>query len=341
MNTKQLLLGIVLLMAGTIPVCAQGMTATLQSGDNLSAFYGIDAFVEAYQAAKDGDQITLSAGTFNYPEDALTKSVKITGVGAFEETGNTEIKSLNVSASGVRIEGVKFTGILNPSGSENLIVVRCWLEYLYSSENYTNPLFRECVIIRPLSLADAKGFTMMNCTIKSISEYGSNNQDETNIGTMLNTVIYAWNDRSTVTAPYAIYKNCVIGFKGYKEVNSITYQTEQRTTIYCNAPSQFYYNLFYNTSDDTSGISVSYGSDCVNEGNMINYDIEYYYPPKNGFPADKFLKGIGDDGTPVGTYGGIGFSKYPAIPRLVSKTIDGYTNDEGKINVKVEVAAGQ
>ena len=34
-------------------VCAQGMTATLQSGDNLSVFYGVNAFKEAYEEAKD------------------------------------------------------------------------------------------------------------------------------------------------------------------------------------------------------------------------------------------------------------------------------------------------
>ena len=78
---KKIFLMMLGLLAMSLQTYAQGLTATLQSGESLSAYYGIEAFKQAYEAAKDGDQITLSAGTFNVPSDALTKGVRITGVG--------------------------------------------------------------------------------------------------------------------------------------------------------------------------------------------------------------------------------------------------------------------
>ena len=50
---------------------------------------------------------------------------------------------------------------------------------------------------------------------------------------------------------------------------------------------------------------------------------------------------LGQDGKPVGINGGTGFSVWPAIPRITSKTIDSSTDAEGKINVKIAVKVQQ
>jgi hypothetical protein len=60
---------------------------------------------------------------------------------------------------------------------------------------------------------------------------------------------------------------------------------------------------------------------------------------KENYPAKPQNAPYGDDGTVVGPYGGTGFSQYPAIPRIISKDIDGKTDEDGKINVKIEVKA--
>ena len=44
---------------------AQEQLATLKHNGNISVYYGANAFVEAYNAAENGDIITLSDGTFN------------------------------------------------------------------------------------------------------------------------------------------------------------------------------------------------------------------------------------------------------------------------------------
>lgn len=311
------------LIAMSQNVCAQGMTATLQSEDNLSVFYGIDAFKDAYEEAKDGDQITLSAGTFNVPDENISKSVKITGVGAYETTGNTVIESLTVSGTDNRIEGVKFSKLLYASNSKDLIVVRCWIEKLDASSNYTNPLFKECVIKEPTNFKYARKFTIMNCTISKFS--GSNNSDEENVGTILNTVIYEW-DGSIGKVPYAIYKNSLMGY------NTGIYNK----TIQLIKPSEFYYNVAFDRN--WNGVSFKVVDDCINVNNQI-LPYDNLFNRVESYPAKPQNAPTGDDGTVVGPYGGTGFSQYPAIPRIISKDIDGKTDDDGKINVKIEVKA--
>lgn len=302
-------------------VCAQGMTATLQSGDDLSVFYGVSAFANAYAEAKDGDQITLSAGTFNAPIESITKSVKITGVGAYETTGNTVFENhLTLSGTDIRIEGIKFPNVLYVSNSVNLIVTRCWIEKLDASSNYTNPLFNECTIKSPTNFIYARSFTIKNCTIKQFS--GGNNSDETNVGNILNTVIYEWDGG----APYAIYRNCLMGHSYYNGFNSY---------LQLKKPSEFYYNIGFTTD---KAISFKVVGECINVNNQI-LKYEDLFNKTMTFPAKPQNAPTGDDGTVVGPYGGTGFSQYPAIPRIISKDIDGKTNDEGQINVKIEVKA--
>jgi hypothetical protein len=306
-------------------VCAQGMTATLQSGDDLSVFYGVSAFANAYAEAKDGDQITLSAGTFNAPIESITKSVKITGVGAYETTGNTVFENhLTLSGTDIRIEGIKFPNVLYVSNSVNLIVTRCWIEKLDASSNYTNPLFNECTIKSPTNFIYARSFTIKNCTIKQFS--GGNNSDETNVGNILNTVIYEW-DGAIGGAPYAIYRNCLMGHSYYNGFNSY---------LQLKKPSEFYYNIGFTT--DKYAISFKVVGECINVNNQI-LKYEDLFNKTMTFPAKPQNAPTGDDGTVVGPYGGTGFSQYPAIPRIISKDIDGKTNDEGQINVKIEVKA--
>ena len=126
---------------------------------------------------------------------------------------------------------------------------------------------------------------------------------------------------------YAIYRNCCIGYNA----------TSSSKTISCNSPSEFYNNVAFSTNDNYQA-TFSFGSDCINVGNQSMTWAELFNSTKS-IPAQPQNAPNGDDGTPVGPYGGTGFSPYPAIPRIVSKEIDGSTNDEGKINVKIDLKA--
>ena len=323
---KKIVFTLFVLIAMSQNVFAQGMTATLQSGENLSVFYGVDAFKEAYAEAKDGDQITLSAGSFNAPDGNITKSVRITGIGAFEESANTIFASLTVAGKDIRIEGVRFTNTLYVSGSNDLIVTRCWVEKLTASSNYTNALFDESVFMEITGMQNAIDFTFKNSTIQY---FLSDVNTETHVGRILNCVIYKWYYQYSpkLIQPHAVYKNCLLGTDA-----SIL----GGRTMTCVAPSEYYNNVGFSTSKENTVFKFETG--CVNTGNQIMTYAELFNSTKS-YPAKPQNAPTGEDGTVVGPYGGTGFSQYPAIPRIISKTIDGNTNDEGKINVKIEVKA--
>ena len=316
----------VVLTAIAVDLYAQGMTATLESGDKLNAYYGIDAFKEAYEAAQDGDRIALSAGTYNVPSDNITKSISITGVGAYEESANTAFKSLTVSGTDIRIEGVKFTDALNVSGSRNLIVTRCWVERLASSNNYYNILFDQTVIKDVDALDRAESFTFKNSTIYKFSRMN----DKSKMGYITNCVIYWWYYYGYgYNQPYAIYRNNLIGHNPYNENTSYAKAS---------APSEFYNNVTFSINSTYPSLAVVFEANCINEDNQVGLYSELF-GGEESYPAYPKNAPNGDDGTPVGPLGGTGFSPYPAVPRIVSRTIDGSTDDEGKINVRIEVKA--
>ncbi len=127
---KRVLAVFLLLPLALIGFAAQ-LTATLQSGESFTPFYGANAFVEAYNAAVDGDIITLSPGKFN-PTN-ISKSISVIGSYAFDadETKATIIASkVIVYADNVRLEGIRFSNTdtsMTLKGCDNLMVSRCWI----------------------------------------------------------------------------------------------------------------------------------------------------------------------------------------------------------------------
>ena len=79
---------LLLVVAGTKNALAQTQVATLQHGEEISVFYGQNAFVEAHAAAETGDIITLSSGTF--VKTPITKAITLRGAGcAIDTVANT------------------------------------------------------------------------------------------------------------------------------------------------------------------------------------------------------------------------------------------------------------
>ena len=63
---------------------AQEQLATLKHNDSIRVYYGADAFVQAYNAAANGDVITLSDGIFNTTD--VRKGITLRGNGACGDT---------------------------------------------------------------------------------------------------------------------------------------------------------------------------------------------------------------------------------------------------------------
>lgn len=337
-------------------VFADGLTATLQQGEKMTPYYGIDAFKQAYAAADSGAVITLSAGEFN-KVDTIAKSIKVIGNYAFDVSNpeTTILASAIITANKVTIDGIYFSGNVTLGNIEDCKIAHSWVEntlaYSSTSAWHTNTVVDQCVIKNETANKQGKNYTIKNSTINT---FGAINTKE-NIAYITNCVIYnfvsyhkntkeAGEKLAVHSVPHAIYKNNVLGI----DVTSYRFQTTYYYyyNVYFSSPSEFYYNTYamtyyqYNTTSlyySYNGSDVYYYSGCQNEGNK-KLDRSTAISGTQ-YPAVLNNPGNGQDGTLRGPQGGTGFSFYPNIPRITSKTIDSNTDADGKLNVKITVKA--
>ena len=318
---------------------AEGLTATLQQGETMTAFYGVNAFVDAYKAAEDGAVITLSEGQFN-DVSSIEKSITVIGNMAFDVEGyeKTYLANTTVNADNVTLEGIYFTDVYL-GNINNCHIKRCrignTLGYV-SNTVHTNTLIDQCVINLENAMPTSRNYCLKNSTI---NYFGNSNSSE-HIAYITNCYIcyFAQYHNSSYYQPYAIYKNCVLGMD--------TYNSSTSGGTYLYSPSEFYNNYFYritsyrNISDYTNNTyKESFWDGCLNNGNTNSGDKSVYVskPYIGNYRTNSFNQ-TGDDGTPVGITGGSGFSPYPSIPRITSKQIDSKTDSNGKLNVKITVS---
>ena len=328
---KKTLFLAVTFLAMSANMLADGLTATLQQGDKMTPFYGIDAFKKAYEAADSGAVITLSSGQFN-TVDSVAKSMTIIGAYAFKvsDPTTTILSNLNVRANNVKVEGIYFSGSVSLGAITNCHIKRCWIQLkLSSSAAHTNTLIDQCVVKNDYAVSKGINYCIKNSTI----DYFGAMNTTSNIAYITNCVVWNWYSSSS-NQPYAIYKNNVLA----------CWESGSRS-IEASAYSEFYNNLFINRYNSTYIFTVTFPSGCINSGNINDKNYSAYYTTSDkSYPAPQMKAGataLGQDGTPIGIYGGTGFSEYPSIPRITSKTIDSSTDAGGKLNVKIAVKVEQ
>lgn len=325
---------ILLLLAGSVCMYADGLTATLQHGETMTAFDGATGLQSAYNAAADGDVITLSPGQFT-SVTTIAKSVRIVGAyGNSNTAANATYLSsaFTVNADNVTLEGLSFKGAVTLAEINNCTIKRCWITSLKQSGNHTNTLVSQCVLQVDEAIASGVNYGIRNSTIG----YFAASNNATKVANITNCYIVHFYELNTTVntsykQPYAVYKNNVI------RVHRTTSGTSSFTL---NSPSEFYYNYFLQTqsysSNLTSVANPSFAAGCVNKGNT-NSGQSYLttFPDKN---TESFSK-KGEDGTSVGVTGGEGWQEYPGIPRITYMKIDAQTDDKGKLNATINVQA--
>lgn len=353
---KRTFLILVTLVMMSANVFADGLTATLQQGDKMTPFYGVDAFKNAYAAADSGAVITLSAGTFNIV-NSIEKPMKIVGNFGLDSISveRTILSSLSIATNKVTIDGIYFSGSVTLGNICDCKISHSWiagtLQYASTESWHTNTVVDQCVIQTETAIKQGKNYTIKNSTINKFSELNTSS----NVAYISNCVIwnfyynhgYAWygEDKITISdnaTPYAIYKNNIL----IVDITSFTYYGYKTYGSYLlNSPNEFYNNYFAVTCYNSygSGASpqffsdcISFAAGCINESNSIQ---EKKLSTK--YPANDLSLGNGQDGTPLGITGGSGFSLYPNIPRITSSTIDSNTDNDGKLNVTIKVSVPQ
>ncbi len=316
---KVFLFAVVLLCTGAVMAQNEAQTVILQNGDNVQVFNGIDAFKNAYNAATDGNTITLSEGTFNSPVN-INKNVNIYGVG-FEDIEAEGIRHSQIngdmnfytgddatSLQNIRIEGVYITGNLQIWQTTNMVVAKCSFGSFYVGGNNLQAVTIRQSWIRGHVYGSAvvMGLDFQNCYIQ-----GKNNYSNADAMLLFNHCIirtgadYANNK--------AIYTNCVFGD---------------------------YYHANINTGSTVKHCICQFGQNAenINEGNWYNVNLNDVFT--DGYPDYSASKTftladpttyVGTDGTEVGINGGdFPWNKIPNTPVIKNLKVQ---VDGAKLNV--------
>lgn len=319
-----------LLLVNSMVIMADGTTATLQVGDDMTFYTGMSAFQQAYEVAPTtGATITLSSGEFT-AVTTIEKSVRIVGAYGLDPNdsyGTFIAGVVTVSANNVKLEGMYFKNDVTLAEITNCTIKRCWINGLKQSGTHTNTLIDQCVVKWDYAIATGVNYGMKNSTIEYFVAMNTT-ANVANITNCLVCLFFRYN-ASAIQQPYAVYKNNILGLDN-------NYSANRSVTL--NSPSEFYNNYFYrinSVSYPSYYVTCAFATGCVNINNTYSgttsaTNVTFTFPNTMSSTVE---------GVTVGITGGEGFNKYPGIPRVLISTIDAQTDDKGKLNASITVQA--
>ena len=297
----------------------ESFVATLEHEGTYTQFYNNTALQKAYEAAVDGDIITLSDGKFDATNIEKNITVRGIGLGLVGQGKKTQISGdFNVYAKDasytVNMEGLYLLNTLYlhsdgsaaTAGTINVIKSRCYSVYLWNSNNTTvestvKMNFFNCWVNGEIH-AD-KTYT----NLKFYNSYISSNYMYTVESNVANTQFFnCFISSDPSDSNYAMFSNCIFKYGGnfYRPLPS---------TAYCTHCISYLLNSDYDIFN-----SLTIKDDCTYlgriEDSVVFSDIDNFILQDS--IATKYL---GTDGKQVGMYGGIGYTtklRYPVISEL-------------------------
>lgn len=333
-----------------LPANAQ-QTVALHSNGEVSFFPNSNGFVLAVAAASDGDTLYLSGGIFPVANLLIDKKLIIYGVGyAPQQTTATGITQINGSIylisgadhtqmSGLFINGNLFVGTtaLNQNVS-NVLVKRCYINGMvrlthdgnetHMGSHFTlleniigvlngnhirNCLIRQNIIERLYYFRDNNLF--VNNIIMRTSEYFSFSYSNINGSHFENNIFIQTTYSNMETGGYT---NCTFHQNAF--VSNASFGSTNSIGVYENLVSQDVNTIFVNY-DGALAFSYSY-----------DFNLDENFAGKN----------YGKDGYDIGIFGtSVPFkaSMLPEIPHISSQTIAPSTDQDGNLQIQIEVEA--
>ena len=314
---------LLLVVVGTKNALAQTQVATLQHGDDVSVFYGQNAFVEAHAAAETGDIITLSSGTF--VKTPITKAITLRGAGcAIDTVANTNPTVIgqnielmvNDSENYLTIEGILFSGGVSiRSQLHSPKLTRCNFEYI----NVYNQSF---------SMSDAQ-FT--NCIINVFNfKYTYNT-------VLINSVVWG-SDQISNNYPVEIYNSIMRmpwSTNGLSAYNSIIIPSNS-------IGSNCSFTNCIAIRNSSSPFGDGYTNNCVSYNSyeeVFNTFVGSFSFDEPFILKDEIATGfLGNDGTEVGIHGGImPYTARPSYMIIRHCNVANKSTIDGKLSVDIEV----
>ena len=322
---------LLLSVAGMKNAFAQNQVATLQHGDDISVYYGTNAFVAAHDAAVDGDIVTLSSGSFNVPS-TITKAITLRGAGVVSDslagtapTIFAQRVTINVSNDSIpfQVEGILFSNEMQHMTMVNPKFTRC------SFNKITN--------YYQTAMSNAQ---FVNCVIKEVSFGHSYNT------TLINSVI--WDSKDISQSSTVVFYNSLIrvrsngsSLEGLSAFNSVFVMDSDNSNLTPKTTCSF-----FNCIGIGLGVSAPFGngftSGCttyssyedVFESFTGTFSLEEPFILK-----DEIATGfMGSDGTQVGIHGGfMPYSNRPSYMVLKRCNVANKSTIDGKLSVEIEV----
>ena len=320
-------------VVGMTNAFGQTQVATLQHGDTLTAYNGLNAFIQAHEAAVEGDIITLSSGIFTKTD--INKAITIHGAGCTTDTlgfsptiitGDFYV-SLPETDAYLTIEGIYFQGSFSYGYMRNAKLIKCFWNDMrtgYGANMGNDVKLINCICNRADIKSANNTVTIANCVISTLKHSHHNGSTYTNvynsvIGGILSAEGYAtFGDNLYLT-------NCIIGAASLPIENSYANNCVTIGDVF--ASSVF-------TSDCLSVDSYSDVFKTFDGSFSFNAD----YSLKEGF-SDTL---VGNDGTQVGIYGGtMPYDPRPSYLILNRCSVAGRSTIDGKLSVEIEVITSE
>lgn len=324
-----------MLTAMVLTAGAQSMqVATLSHEGTITSYTSADALRQAYEAAVDGDVITLSSGVFNSVN--LEKRITVRGAGMGVKVNDSDpyieptiIKgSFEMSVNGdadnnFKMESIMCLDKMEPKGIQNAQFLKCNFYDFDGSNSYDlehgfdNITIIDCVfkVLKFPSRSVTANF--YGCLIQELHEFGSDNA----LFSYTNCIIKSSNS-SQLPMSHAVLRNSIIEYNAPHEWYGVC--TAYNTVIIGNLEhrGRFYENLQENNNTLLPG-----GTQLFKEGTF--YQL-----------TDEAKQYLGSDGTEVGIYGGsLPFDPTPTNPQIVKFNVAPKTTADGKLSVDIQVNA--
>ena len=315
---------LLLSVVGMKNALAQTQVATLQHGDDISVYYGTNAFVSAHNAAAAGDIITLSSGSFTVPS-TITKAITLRGAGVVSDslagTAPTIFAQqvvINVSNDSIpfQVEGILFTNEMVYRTMYNPKFTRCSFNKIsyYSSYTMRNAQFVNC-IVNYFYFNNAINTTMINSVV-----WRTYNPSDTRNVLFYNSVFDVGN-----SAGISAFNSIVVNRVSGSPSATCTFTNCIGVKIGSGTPFGDGY---------CSGCTTYASYQDVFESFTGTFSLEEPFILKDEI-ATGFL---GSDGTQVGIHGGfMPYSNRPSYMVLKRCNVANKSTIDGKLSVEIEV----
>ena len=325
---KKYFLSLVAMLIAAVSFAQSTLVATLTHGDEISMYYGAFALQDAHAAAVDGDVINLSGGGFLAVN--ITKAITLRGTGINDAFPTRIINDFNVKIPASATERLSIEGchIQNTINVEDTLTNATFIKnsighfLCHGLEwNKLSCLFAQCNIYK-VDLGGNSSAQFVNSHVENFK----NNSEKSATASFVNCIIlpgYGGSDVGYIKSSQLVNSIlCWTGGDGYP-------LPKTSTAFNCVAVGEGSHNCFNDVASQQN---------CKYAGLDIFQDSDLWKDLTDEAKANY----LGNDGTPVGKFGGaLPYDMTPSYPLITKMNVANKTTADGKLSVEIEVSSAQ